>query len=153
MILNLRNLVKPDNQPLDSFTCHGVAFVSHKSTDHRMHEAGYQDRISGLDPQQDDIAYRQGYLEGILDELPEATDSEQEAWGILSKAPPEAEQVSVQTEASFTPYQISRKAYDRLAMASNARQAEDVFLSYAFHIPKDRRNAVWQAINSYPTEE
>jgi len=69
MVLNLRNLVEPRKRstPLSTFTCHGVKFQSHRTTDYRLSESGYQDRLNGLDPQQDNRHYRQGFMEAIID--------------------------------------------------------------------------------------
>ena len=75
MILNLRDLqdtteantMARNNWPaLSSFVCHGHTFQSFRCQDYHDHEAGYQDRLQGLDPQEESVHYRQGYLEAIL---------------------------------------------------------------------------------------
>ena len=75
MVLNLRNLTdKPEprrdgHKPLDSFTCHGLVFEHHTLLDVKRHTSGYHDRVSGLNPQSNNLKYRQGYVEALLDEF------------------------------------------------------------------------------------
>ena len=75
MVLNLRNLIDtPEprtdgHEPIESFVCHGYRFNHYTILETRKHESGYHDRLTGAPPSSQNINYRQGYLEAILDEV------------------------------------------------------------------------------------
>ena len=69
MILNLRNLNNETDDTYDSFVCHGKRFTSHTK---RQNEYGYMDAMSGQNPSMDSVAYRQGYLEFLVNEYRQA---------------------------------------------------------------------------------
>lgn len=49
-------------------------------------------------------------------------------------------------------FQITDLAEEKLASAVNTKEANDVFLSYASHVPPRHRNGVWQEIEQQEAE-
>ena len=63
MVLNLRSLSASPKVMADSFVCHGRRFSAHT---YRQREFGYADAMGGHNPTMETPAYRQGYLEYLV---------------------------------------------------------------------------------------